>query len=386
MACRNSVSVISSEAGLRFSKRALLRRTQKLSNDRALPEPWAAQFDGKSILITGAASSFGRLLIEALLNRAKVRRVVIYSRNEYRQYEIREELAAKRQDVPEDCPSLDERVRFFIGDVRDGERLDAAMRGIDLVVHSAALRHPATVEYNPFECVRTNIEGAENVVQAAIKNKATRVFAISTDKAASPNDLYGASMLASDKIFVAANNLSGSAATRFAVMRSCTPADSRAGIMSSLNQRVVTVADDARGVHGQSTRFWVTLQQSVDFAISCLAMMRGGEIFVPKTPSVRLADLALAIDPDGRARFDRDRLGERLHDLLVTEDDSRQTLELPDRYIVEPNFTFWSRESYFGSGAGRVPDGFSYASDTNTEWLGLAQLQGIVETTKSVSP
>jgi UDP-N-acetylglucosamine 4,6-dehydratase len=323
------------------------------------PAPYD-QFDDKAILITGATGSFGRRFIRTLLARSRARRVVIYSRDEFKQYEMQQELAAGGSG---------QALRFFIGDVRDQNRLALAMREIDIVIHAAALKHVPAAEYNPFECIRTNVNGAENVVHAALQSGVEKVLALSTDKAANPINLYGASKLASDKIFVAANNLSGSVGTRFAVVRYGNVAGSRGSVIPFFRKLIEQGADHLPITDERMTRFWITLQQGVDFVASSIAMMRGGEIFVPKIPSMRMLDLAHCMAPDLPTRVIGIRPGEKLHEVMVTEDDSRQTLELDDRYVIEPSFNFWTREPYIDLGAAPVPEGFRFASDTNTDWL-----------------
>jgi UDP-N-acetylglucosamine 4,6-dehydratase len=316
-------------------------------------------FDNKSVLVTGGTGSFGRQFVRALLEKSNARRVVIYSRDEFKQYEMQQELAYDKSGT----------LRFFIGDVRDQSRLSLAMRGVDIVIHAAALKHVPAAEYNPFECIRTNVNGAENVVQAALQNGVSRVLALSTDKAASPINLYGASKLASDKIFVAANNLSGSVGTRFSVVRYGNVVGSRGSVVPFFRKLIAEGADSLPVTDERMTRFWITLQQGVDFVVSSTAMMRGGEIFVPKIPSTRIIDIARALAPEIPTKIVGIRPGEKLHEVMVTEDDSRQTLELDDRYIIEPVFQFWTREPYLERGAAPVSDGFSYRSDTNVDLL-----------------
>jgi UDP-N-acetylglucosamine 4,6-dehydratase/5-epimerase len=336
-----------------------------LVRDAAEPSPAPYdQFDDKAVLITGATGSFGRRFIRTLLERSRVRRVAIYSRDEFKQYEMQQELASAAGNT----------LRFFIGDVRDQARLTLAMREIDIVIHAAALKHVPAAEYNPLECIRTNVNGAENVVHAALYNGVERVLALSTDKAANPINLYGASKLASDKIFVAANNIAGSVGTRFSVVRYGNVVGSRGSVIPFFRKLIDQGTADLPITDERMTRFWITLQQGVDFVASSIAMMGGGEIFVPKIPSMRVVDLAHAMAPKLPTRVIGIRPGEKLHEVMVTEDDSRQTLELDDRYIIEPAFNFWTREPYMDLGAQPVPDGFRFASDTNTDWLDAARL------------
>ena len=328
------------------------------------------EFDDKSVLVTGGTGTFGKRFIKNLLTRSKVRRVVIYSRDEFKQYEMQEELSAF-------APTL----RFFIGDVRDAQRLQLAARETDIIVHSAALKQVPAAEYNPFECIRTNIMGAENVVHAALNNGVDKVLALSTDKAANPINLYGATKLASDKIFVAANNLSGSIGTRFSVVRYGNVVGSRGSVIPFFTRLIANGADHLPITDARMTRFWITLQQGVDFVSSSIAMMRGGEIFVPKIPSMRMTDLAACLAPDLPLREIGIRPGEKLHEVMVTDDDSRMTLELPDRFIIEPAFSFWHRETYLKSGAKSVAEGFRYASDTNDDWLDGDRLKQLMAET-----
>src|SRR3984885_3995593 len=316
------------------------------------------QFDDKSVLITGGTGSFGRRFIDTLLRHSSARRLIVFSRDEYKQYEM-------QQALP---PEVVDRTRFFIGDVRDAERLELATRDVEIIVHAAALKQVPAAEYNPFECIRTNVSGAENVVRAALRNGVARVIALSTDKAANPINLYGASKLASDKIFIAANNLSGRSGARFAVVRYGNVVGSRGSVIPHYRKLVADGAEYLPVTDERMTRFWITLQQGVDFVVSSLAVMRGGEIFVPKIPSMSLLDLAHCLGPGLPVKIIGIRPGEKLHEVMVTEDDSRQTLELDDRYIIEPSFAWWRRERYVEGGASPVPQGFRFASDTNEDW------------------
>lgn len=323
--------------------------------------------DGASLLITGGTGSFGQQFTRTVLERYEPRRVIIFSRDELKQYEM-------ERAIPEDKR---DRVRFFIGDVRDVERLEMAMREIDYVIHAAALKHVPAAEYNPFECVRTNIHGAENVVMAALRTGVKRVVALSTDKAASPVNLYGASKLASDKIFVAGNNLAGTQDTRFAVVRYGNVLGSRGSVLPLFRQLIASGATSLPITHADMTRFWITLDQGVDFVLSSLEIMSGGEIFVPKIPSMKVSDFAAAIAPDLPQEIVGIRPGEKLHETMITPDDARTTLELADRYIIEPSLAFWSNAHLADHDAQSVPDGFEYASDHNDEWLdadGMLQL------------
>ena len=327
-----------------------------------------AELEGCSVLVTGGTGSFGRRFVETLLTRAKPRRVIIFSRDEFKQYEMQQHLG----------PEWGAKLRFFIGDVRDRERLELAMREVDVCVHAAALKHVPAAEYNPMECIHTNVYGAENVVRAALNTGVKKVVALSTDKAANPINLYGASKLAADKIFIAANNLSGALDTRFAVVRYGNVVGSRGSVVPLFRKMIANGADHLPVTDERMTRFWITLQHGVDFVLSCFAMMQGGEIFVPKIPSMRIADLARAMAPDLPQKIVGIRPGEKLHEVMITEDDSRQTYELADRYVIEPAFTFWQHAPYERLNARPVADGFRYASDGNDDWLDGERLRDLL--------
>ena len=340
-------------------------RVRSLSKDM---EDALRRFDDKSVLVTGGTGSFGRRFISTLLRHSQARRLIIFSRDEYKQYEMQQQFAGDDMD----------RLRFFIGDVRDGERLELATREVDVIIHAAALKQVPAAEYNPFECIRTNVSGAENVVRAALRNGVKRVIALSTDKAANPINLYGASKLASDKIFIAANNLAGKSDTRFAVVRYGNVVGSRGSVIPLYRKLVAEGAEYLPVTDERMTRFWITLQKGVDFVISSLAMMRGGELFVPKIPSMRIVDLARCLGPGLPIKVVGIRPGEKLHEVMVTDDDSRQTLELEDRYIIEPAFAWWQRKAYDSAGAQPVAPGFRFASDTNTDWLDETSLAALI--------
>lgn len=313
----------------------------------------------KSILVTGGTGSFGKQFVNTVLDRYTPRKVIVFSRDELKQSEMADALSTR--DTPP--------VRFFIGDVRDVERLEMAMREVDFVIHAAALKQVPAAEYNPFECIRTNVHGAENVVRAALRTGVEKVIALSTDKAANPINLYGASKLASDKIFVAANNLSGTQNTRFSVVRYGNVIGSRGSVVDLYRKLINEGAGSLPITDPRMTRFWVTLQQGVDFVLSSLKLMRGGEIFVPKIPSLKMVDLARFMAPDLQQQMVGIRPGEKLHEVMVTADDARSTVSLSDRYIIEPSLTFWTHESHRSADAIPVEDEFNYASDTNEEWI-----------------
>jgi len=314
---------------------------------------------GKSILITGGTGSFGKKLVETLVNRHQPKRVIIYSRDELKQYEMSQ--IFNQQDYP--C------LRYFIGDVRDKDRLIMATRNVDCIIHAAALKQVPTAEYNPMECIRTNVNGAENVVTAALENKIQNVIALSTDKAANPINLYGASKLASDKIFVAANNLAGGLPTKFSVVRYGNVVGSRGSVIPFFQKLIKEGATTLPITDERMTRFWITLEQGVNFVLSSLKMMQGGEIFVPRIPSMKVTDLAKVMAPNLKHDIIGIRPGEKLHEIMVTIDDGRNTIQLEDRYIIEPHFSFWDRDHYNYKDAQPVPAEFMYCSDSNTEWL-----------------
>ncbi len=323
--------------------------------------------DGKSILITGGTGSFGRRFVKTVLDRYRPRRLVIFSRDEMKQYEMAQEFDPKEHRC----------LRYFIGDVRDRERLTMAMRGIDIVIHAAALKHVPVAEYNPTECIHTNVLGAENVMMAALAAGVEKVVALSTDKAVNPINLYGASKLASDKIFVAANNLVGEGPSAFSVVRYGNVVGSRGSVVPFFRKLLEGGADSLPITDTRMTRFWITLQQGVDFVLSCLAVMRGGEVFVPKIPTVSVVDLARAIAPALPHRVIGIRPGEKLHEVMITEDHARDTVEMADRYIIEPTPRFWTLD-VLHSGAMPVNDGFRYASNTNPDQLDEASLKHLL--------
>lgn len=325
-------------------------------------------FDGRSVLVTGGSGSFGQRFVETVMRHAKPRRVIIFSRDEFKQYEM-------QQRMPAEWAST---LRFFIGDVRDRERLELAMRNVDFCVHAAALKHVPAAEYNPMECIHTNVYGAENVVRAALAMGVRRVIALSTDKAANPINLYGASKLASDKIFIAANNLSGALDTRFSVVRYGNVVGSRGSVVPLFRKMIAQGTDHLPITDARMTRFWITLQHGVDFVLSCFSMMLGGEIFVPKIPSMRMTELAQAMAPNLPLKMVGIRPGEKLHEVMITEDDSRQTYELTDRFVIEPAFTFWQHAPYERLNARPVADGFRYASDSNDDWLDGERLRTLL--------
>ncbi len=322
-------------------------------------QPSNLDLDDKVILVTGGTGSFGKRFVATILENYNPRKIMIYSRDELKQYEMSQHFPVNKYPA----------IRFLIGDVRDYDRLVMAMRESDYVIHAAALKHVPVAEYNPMECIKTNINGAENVVNAALTCGVKKVIALSTDKAANPINLYGASKLASDKIFVAANNMSGSISTRFSVVRYGNVLGSRGSVVPFFQKLIDKGATYLPITDARMTRFWITLDQGVNFVLSSLEMMRGGEIFVPRIPSMKITDMAKAMSPSTPHDIVGIRPGEKLHEIMVTLDDGRNTLELKDRYIIEPIFAFWDRQSYNDIGAKKVPEGFAYSSDNNDQWL-----------------
>jgi len=331
--------------------------------------PKGGEFKGKSILVTGGTGSFGKKFIRALLNDHEPAKIIVFSRDELKQFEMAQEFTEAEL----------KKLRFFIGDVRDGERLRMAMRGVDYVIHAAALKQVPAAEYNPMECVKTNIMGADNVVNAALENNVKKVIALSTDKAANPANLYGATKLASDKIFVAANNLSGDRPTRCAVVRYGNVVGSRGSVVPFFNKKIEEGAAFLPITDPRMTRFWITLQQGVNFVLSNFEIMQGGEIFIPKIPSMKITDLAKAMAPDFEHKVIGIRPGEKLHELMVSFDDGRNTIDIGDRYVIKPTFAFWNDDAPTYKNATPVEDGFSYSSDNNEEWLDEDGLKAMID-------
>jgi UDP-N-acetylglucosamine 4,6-dehydratase len=328
-------------------------------------------FNDKSILITGGTGSFGRQCVRIVLERYQPRRLIVYSRDELKQFEM-------QQDFPQTC------MRFFLGDVRDGERLAQAMNGVDLVIHAAALKQVPAAEYNPMECIKTNILGAQNVVHAAIANEVEKVIALSTDKAANPINLYGATKLVSDKLFVAGNNLAGGHRTRFAVVRYGNVVGSRGSVVPFFLRQIASGCKYLPITDAAMTRFWITVQQGVEMVLKSFARMRGGEIFVPRIPSLKVVDLARAMAPELPQRIVGIRPGEKLHEIMCPADDSHLTLRFADHYVICPAIQFAAQVDFSVNALGEtgepVEPGFEYHSGRNPEFLTLEQ---ILETNKA---
>ncbi|MCP5432781.1 MAG: UDP-N-acetylglucosamine 4,6-dehydratase (inverting) [Alphaproteobacteria bacterium] len=345
-----------------------LGELEQIFATRDFAAPWV-DLNDKVVMVTGGTGSFGNEFVRLVSERYRPRKLIVFSRDELKQYEMAQRFPAERFPF----------MRYFIGDVRNRDRLELAMRGVDYVIHAAAMKQVPTAEYNPFECIHTNVLGAENIVTAAIRTNVKRVVALSTDKAANPINLYGASKLASDKIFVAGNNLAGADGPRFCVVRYGNVAGSRGSVIPFFLKLAQEGATSIPITDERMTRFWITLKQGVDFVLSSLALMRGGEIFVPKIPSTRIVEIADLVAPGLEQRVVGIRPGEKLHEVMVPLDDGRTTLELSDRYVITPTFVGWSREPYLANGARTVGDGFSYASDSNPERLDARALQSLLE-------
>jgi UDP-N-acetylglucosamine 4,6-dehydratase len=317
--------------------------------------------DGKTVLVTGGTGSFGTKLVDVALSRYAPKRVIVFSRDELKQHQMQLERP-------------DPRLTFFIGDVRDAERLRRAFQAdVDVVLHAAAMKQVPACEYNPFEAIKTNVLGAQNVIDAAIDCGVPRVVALSTDKAVNPANLYGASKLCAEKLFVQGNSYAGGRDTRFAVVRYGNVLGSRGSVIPLFLEQKrfgrVTITDE------RMTRFWLTLEQGVEFVISCLGTMRGGEVFVPRIPSMSLVELARAIAPGCEVTVTGIRPGEKLHECLVSADEARHTLMLDDMFVIRPEHAFWDAE--WPELGGSLPDDFTFSSDTNDRWLTADELLGL---------
>jgi UDP-N-acetylglucosamine 4,6-dehydratase/5-epimerase len=327
-------------------------------------------FNDKAILITGGTGSFGKAFTKYVINHYKPRKLIIFSRDELKQFEM-------QQDFPDSkYPCM----RYFLGDVRDAERLKQATRGIDYVIHAAAMKQVPAAEYNPFECIRTNINGAENVINACIHNKVKKVIALSTDKAASPINLYGATKLASDKVFISGNSMSGDSGTRFSIVRYGNVVGSRGSVVPFFKKCIQDGRKTLPITDPRMTRFWITLEQGVQFVIDSFDRMDGGEIFVPKIPSMKMTDMAKVMAPDCDIEVIGIRPGEKLHEVMIPEDEARNTIEFDTHFVIQPTFKWWDGKTFAQKRGGRpVKDDFRYASDNNTEWLSPTQLNKMIE-------
>lgn len=325
-------------------------------------------FNNKSILVTGGTGSFGRLCVRTIRQRYKPQRIIVYSRDELKQFEMQQEFCGTE-------------MRYFIGDVRDYERLQQAMRGVDYVIHAAALKQVPAAEYNPLECIKTNVLGAANVINAAIYNEVEKVIALSTDKAANPVNLYGASKLASDKLFVAANNMAGGHRTRFSVARYGNVVGSRGSVVPFFQKMVREGCKELPVTDPRMTRFWIALSQGVDFVLQNFGRMQGGELFVPKIPSMRITDLCESLAPGMPRKVIGIRPGEKLHEVMCPADDSHLTLEFKDHYVICPSITYYYsvdfRVNKLGDVGTPVEQGFEYNSAKNPWFLTVEQLRSM---------
>ena len=325
----------------------------------------SSAISGASILVTGGTGSFGQAFVQRVLAEHDPRRVVVFSRDELKQYEMKQALGQ------------DDRVRFFLGDIRDTDRLKMALHGVDHVVHAAALKQVDTAEYNPMEYVKTNILGSENVINACIEAGVSKVVGLSTDKASSPVNLYGATKLTADRLFISSNHYSAAFGTHFAVVRYGNVMGSRGSVIPFF-RKIADRGEPLPITDMRMTRFWITLDQAVDFVLDSFAIMQGGELFVPRIPSMKVTDLAEAISPGTELVEIGMRPGEKLHEEMISVDDARRTLALPDRYVVAPTLAEWG---YRGGDGEPVRDGFAYTSDANDEWLDVPQIRDLLERT-----
>jgi UDP-N-acetylglucosamine 4,6-dehydratase len=317
------------------------------------------------VLVTGGTGSFGRKFVEIMLNEYQPQKLIVFSRDELKQHEMR-------------AAGLDHSsLRYFLGDVRDPQRLERALAGVTVVVHAAALKQVPACEYNPFEAIQTNVMGGKNVIDAAINRGVKRLVALSTDKAVNPINLYGATKLCAEKMFVQANAYAGAQDTRFSCVRYGNVVGSRGSVIPIfLEQRKrgrITITDP------RMTRFWITLDQGVRFVIRCIEQMQGGEIFVPKIPSMKLLDMAQAVGPDCQIDCVGIRPGEKLHEVLLSEDEARNAVETDDMFVIQPSHSWWKKENW--KSAAPLMEEFRYASDNNSEWLTAEDLYGLVEST-----
>ena len=335
---------------------------------RPFSEPWP-DLNEKSVFLTGGTGSFGRHFVQVVLERYTPRRLIVFSRDAYKQLEMAALFPRERYPF----------IRYFIGDIRDRERLELALSDVDYVVHAAGMNNLGAAEYNPFECMHTNVFGAENLVYAALQRNVKKVIAISCDKAVTPLEIYGASKLAADKIFIAANRLSGADGPRFSVVRYCSILGSRLSFDAQFQELALAGAQSLPIMDERVTRFYMTLEQSVNLALSSLEMMRGGETFVPKVPSALLVDVASSVAPALRQHVTGIPPGEKLHATLLAADESLAALEMEDRYVVLAGFATAARDLYVRRGAKPLREGFRHSSETSTELLDVRQLRMLVE-------
>ncbi|WP_104698078.1 MULTISPECIES: UDP-N-acetylglucosamine 4,6-dehydratase (inverting) [unclassified Helicobacter] len=327
-------------------------------------------FNQKSILITGGTGSFGKKFVEIILQRYQPKKIIVYSRDELKQYEMAQIFNHK-------C------MRYFIGDIRDKERLKFALNGVDICIHAAALKQVPTAEYNPMECIKTNIQGASNLIDAALFNNVEHIIALSTDKAANPINLYGATKLCSDKLFIAANNMKGGHQSKFSVVRYGNVVGSRGSVVPLFKKLIKEGAKELPITDEKMTRFWITLEQGVDFVIKSLQRMHGGEIFIPKIPSMKILDIAKTLAPHLPIKIIGIRPGEKLHEIMIPRDDSHLCLEFQDFFILMPTIQFQTPINYkltlLNEKGKKVAEGFEYSSDTNSQWLDTQSLKEMID-------
>jgi UDP-N-acetylglucosamine 4,6-dehydratase/5-epimerase len=334
-------------------------------------------FNKSTILVTGGTGSFGRYFIKKILTKFNPRKIIIYSRDELKQYEMEKEINHKN-------------VRFFLGDVRDRNRLEIAMMNVDIVVHAAALKHVPAAEYNPIEFVKTNINGAENIIYAAMKNKVKKVIALSTDKASNPINLYGATKLVSDKLFISANNFLASGETKFSVVRYGNVVRSRGSIVPLFNKLIIEKSNFLPVTDKRMTRFWITLDEGVNFVLKSFQRMNGGEIFIPKIPSVQIINLAKAMAPNLKIKYIGIRPGEKLHEIMCAKDDSHLTYNFKDHFVIYPTTKISSKIIYGKNKLNEkgkiVREGFEYSSETNSHFLTLSEILDYNEISEKNNP
>ncbi|MBZ7955335.1 UDP-N-acetylglucosamine 4,6-dehydratase (inverting) [Campylobacter molothri] len=331
-------------------------------------------FNGKNILITGGTGSFGKTYTKILLQNYKPNKIIIFSRDELKQFEMA---------ISFNHPCM----RYFIGDVRDKERLNYAMNDVDYVIHAAAMKHVPVAEYNPMECIKTNINGAQNVIDACLENNVKKCIALSTDKACNPVNLYGATKLASDKLFVAANNIAGNKNTKFSVARYGNVVGSRGSVVPFFKKLIKEGAKELPITDERMTRFWISLEDGVKFVLNNFEIMHGGEVFIPKIPSMKITDLAHTLAPNLKTKIIGIRPGEKLHETMISSDDSHLTYEFNTYYVISPSIQFTNIKSDFsinakGEKGQKVKDGFSYSSDNNQEWVSEKDLLDIIDHTE----
>ena len=333
-------------------------------------------FKGKSVLISGGTGSFGSNFARTLLKLAKPKKIVIFSRDELKQYEMAKQL-------PEDKYPI----RYFIGDVRDRQRVFRACHGIDIIIHAAAMKHVNAAEYNPTECIATNVNGAQNIIDASIQNEVSHVIALSTDKAANPINLYGASKLCSDKLFIAGNNLVGKRSTRFSVVRYGNVAGSRGSVipyfkeLSLKKNNVFPITDKV------ATRFIIELDEGISFVMKCFTNMLGGEIFIPKLPSIKILDLVKAFGADRKYKVIGLRPGEKQHEVMIPQEESRNSIDMGDHYLIQPSLAWWNTSDFIKKikNQGKPASAsFEYSSDTNTQWLSINEIKKIISNTSDI--